>query len=645
MKQFLKAVWGKTEGWAFVGAKRHDDTGDWKQKAYKYPTQLDNLIRDVTDWNKHSSIYFCPHLFQDGSSRRVKDNSQPTHCLWIDKDAGKLDEIEPKPTFCWQTSTGKWQALWMLNEPLELDKAELINKRLIYTTKADKGGWHAGKYLRIPNSLNHKYSPPFQGIKLWDNGPSYDASDFIHKEHEEAIIAAQELIGLDRMPDRIPTFTEAILKYGNKISSTVWGLLSANPRKTDSWSESLWRLETLLIKAEIPLDCVFAIAKGSPWNKYERDGRPDEHLWKEVCKAAQEKGVLIPEEDLEELPWTTLDSLLLHAERPTWLVEDVWMAKNVGWIAGEGKSYKSVLSLDLALSIASGTPFLGKFPVKDPGAVLMVQEEDPIWRVAHRIQAMAEQKNIYNMDVKGTDSGLVLRVKDTNVPLYVAVGGRLTFDNEDKMNALERAIESKRPKMVLLDPMFMLSAGMDEFKASEMTTTLNTLKHWRNEYDCAIAIVHHYRKSTGVDTQKLYGSMALYAWSENSLLVQRESREANVVSIRRDIKDAPSDEKLAVEFFDIDATYNFKLADKYVPSETEQDKVIQCFVHNKGVELTIKDIQEMTNLNPKTIRKHVYTMKDEHKVNVKRGGRGGVQKFIMAKDIIDSKYMPEEECF
>jgi DNA-binding transcriptional ArsR family regulator len=638
MKQFLQRVWGDGKGWVFVGYKNHA-TGDWEQKNYQYPDQLDTIIKESKEKNTIYSSYFCPHLFK-AKGRRVKDNSLPTLVLWVDKDAGALTDFTPRPTFCWQTSEGKWQALWLLDTELDIEKAEVINKKLIGMCKGDKGGWHAGKYLRMPETINHKYKPAYHGMVLWDDGPQYKAEQFVTIEapKDEFQEAIQDIMDIPDLPKKIPSFSDAIVAHGRHIPKVAWELLQQEPKKGEDWSDKIWRLESLLIKADIPIEHVFAIVKGSPWNKYERDGRPDEHLWKEIYKAYKEKAVIVPEDELEDLPWMGLDSLLLYAERPQWLVDNIWMAKNVGWIAGEGKSYKSIMSLDLALSVASGTPFLGKFKVNDPGTVLMVQEEDPVWRVAHRIQAMAEAKGITNFDVAHKEGSLVLRMNETNVPLFLSIGGKLTFEDEGRMSALERAIATRRPKLVVLDPMFMLSAGMDEFKAGEMAHILNTLKQWRNEYECAIAIVHHYRKGQGADTQKLYGSMALYAWSENSLLVQRESRDTNLVSIRRDIKDAPSDDKLAVEFINIDEEYRYVLRDL---SSTGNPTIANALRgHALEDAITIKGLQDITGLSDRAVRQHVKEMEEGGLVKTDRVGRGGVLHITPTARLLDA---PQEE--
>lgn len=632
MKQFFTSLWDK-EGVVYVAKSNHKKgtPEEWEQKTYRYPDELDSMIKWLKNSNRTCSVYFCPLLFK-GDGRRVKGNALPTSdVIWVDKDKGNLEDLTPTPTVCWQTSDGKYQALWKLDKEYDLDVIEDLCKQVTAKTRSDKSGWDLGQMLRVPETLNHKYFPAYRGILMWSNKGSYKPEDIVPiKEVNEIVEEVKNLEKAPPLPAIVPSFSDALIAHGRRIPKKAWELLQGNcdnPEKAQDSSGRLWDLECLLVEAGIPVEYVFAITKDSPWNKYQRDNRPDANLWNEVWKNfKQHEGKIVsPESDeLVDLPWMELDRLLTYAERPEWLVEDIWMAKNVGWMAGEGKSYKSVLSLDMALSIASGTPFLGKYRVNDPGTVLMVQEEDPTWRVAHRIQAMAAYKGIENMEMALKDGMPVFRMNETKIPLFISIGGKLTFTDEPRMEALERAIDRRRPKMVILDPMFMMAAGMDEFKAGEMAQILNTLKQWRNAYECAIAIVHHFRKTTGADTQKLYGSMALYAWSENSLLVQRESRDNNVVNIRRDIKDAPSDDKISVEFLNIDDEYKFMLREAIKDNNPSITGALKGY--EVGDELSIKDLQDLTGMSDKSIRKNIKDLEEQELIITDRRGRGGALK-------------------
>ena len=58
-----------------------------------------------------------------------------------------------------------------------------------------------------------------------------------------------------------------------------------------------------------------------------------------------------------------------------WLIKDFWPNRSQGIVAGEPKTYKSFLTLEMAVAIACGKKFLGVHEVKQ-GSVLIIQEEN-----------------------------------------------------------------------------------------------------------------------------------------------------------------------------------------------------------------------------------------------------------------------------
>ena len=80
------------------------------------------------------------------------------------------------------------------------------------------------------------------------------------------------------------------------------------------------------------------------------------------------------------------------AER--WLVEELWCAGAVGVIGGAPKCAKTWLGLDMALSVATGTPCLGKYAVPEPGPVLIYLAEDALSVVRQRVDGMARHRGL-----------------------------------------------------------------------------------------------------------------------------------------------------------------------------------------------------------------------------------------------------------
>src|SRR5207249_2869736 len=65
-----------------------------------------------------------------------------------------------------------------------------------------------------------------------------------------------------------------------------------------------------------------------------------------------------------------------------------------GYIFGPAKARKSMLLSDIAVSVASGTPALGRYEVKHSGTVVGFFAEDPRGETSRRIHRMARYREI-----------------------------------------------------------------------------------------------------------------------------------------------------------------------------------------------------------------------------------------------------------
>jgi AAA domain/Lanthionine synthetase C-like protein len=84
-----------------------------------------------------------------------------------------------------------------------------------------------------------------------------------------------------------------------------------------------------------------------------------------------------------------------------WLIEGLWSAQAVGIIGGEPKCGKSFLALDLAVSVASGTPCLRHFATRQCGPVLLFAAEDAPYTVRQRLEGItaAAGADFHSLDV------------------------------------------------------------------------------------------------------------------------------------------------------------------------------------------------------------------------------------------------------
>jgi hypothetical protein len=74
-----------------------------------------------------------------------------------------------------------------------------------------------------------------------------------------------------------------------------------------------------------------------------------------------------------------------------WLVQGLWSDQAVGILGGEPKCCKSFLALDLAVSVAAGTPCLRRFAVRRTGPVLLFPAQDSLAVVRRRLEGIAQR--------------------------------------------------------------------------------------------------------------------------------------------------------------------------------------------------------------------------------------------------------------
>ncbi len=190
-----------------------------------------------------------------------------------------------------------------------------------------------------------------------------------------------------------------------------------------------------------------------------------------------------------------------------WLIDHLWAEEGVGVIGGAPKCCKTWLALDLAISVASGTPALGRFPVSRPGPVLFYGAEDSPAHVRKRVEELALTR------------GLALASLD----LHLILAPSLRLDDPQDVARLDRTLNRHAPRMLVLDPLVRLHRA-HENSAGTMSAILGDLRELQRCHKVAIIVVHHLRKKGGsreADGQLLRGSGDLHAWGDSNLYLRR----------------------------------------------------------------------------------------------------------------------------
>jgi len=179
----------------------------------------------------------------------------------------------------------------------------------------------------------------------------------------------------------------------------------------------------------------------------------------------------------------------------------------VGIIGGPPKCCKSWLGLDMALSVASGSPCLGQFAVKRPGPALIFLAEDALPAVRGRIEALCTHRQIHI----------------SSLDLYVITAPSLRLDLFKDQQRLRATLAAFKPRLLLLDPLIRLHR-LDENSAADISNLLGFIREMQRSYDTAIVLVHHLSKRHYAQPgQALRGSSDLHAFGDsNAYLVRRK---------------------------------------------------------------------------------------------------------------------------
>lgn len=521
---------------------------------FEWPAERDKIVEYIKEGirNKYD-MYWCPTVFN--GKRRVKENLTEMDVLYADLDERSPHDLPEglKPSMVWESSPGRYAALWHLDQMIPAHEAEKYNKNLTYHIGADKGGWDLTQVLRIPGLANHKYEGSPEGKLLWlddyrtsieifKNIPQVAMDDLVELEYDEILVS-----DASTMPD-------LVRPYLKKLNTKTLELLFMPEDEVLLYdrSEKLWELECTLLEAGIPQKDVVNLVAASNWNKYK--GRKDEtkRITSEVAKAAEKVDIPVDANyDRPEKEWTSYSELMGRTLRdPGWLIEGVWQRSSHGMIAGEPKTYKSVLATDMAVAVASGEPFLGKYAVHQQGPVMYIQEENSPWLVQDRNLKIANSRGLLNGEVKYHSRTKMTVKMPKDLPIYYLNNQGFDLTSQEDKDFLEESIKEIKPVLIIFDPLYLMLGGSDENSSKDIRPLLSWLLKIRYEYRTSIIVLHHWNKSGKSERggQRMLGSVLWHGWVESAMYTSVVNEVEHEIQIDREFRSFEKPPKVNVKF-------------------------------------------------------------------------------------------------
>lgn len=150
-------------------------------------------------------------------------------------------------------------------------------------------------------------------------------------------------------------------------------------------------------------------------------------------------------------------------------------------IAGAKKTLKTSLAVDLAISLASGKAFLGRFPVKKPCNVVMLSGESGRETLTETAIRICQSKGIALADLDRLNWSTFLP----------------TFDNIVHLDGVERMIEEVHCEVLFIDPTYFCMSGADASNLFIQGGLLRKISEVCQRHGVTLLLLHHNKKQGG----------------------------------------------------------------------------------------------------------------------------------------------------
>lgn len=218
---------------------------------------------------------------------------------------------------------------------------------------------------------------------------------------------------------------------------------------------------------------------------------------------------------------------LYRPEEVQWHIDQWLPLSTCGLIGAAPEMFKSWFLLNMAVSVATGRPFLSNFQVNRASPVIIVQQEDPMQMVMDRIA------RIMRFGEPREEDGFYYFPKaETKVPIYFHTNGLLNVNNPDSIRQLEAIIKRTGSGLVTGDPLYsMIPLGDNSVDAAKL---MLPFKRIRDRTGCSFMFAHHHNKSGGGARLRdnMHGSVFTNAWLETGYQFET-GEEQGTIHIQR----------------------------------------------------------------------------------------------------------------
>lgn len=187
----------------------------------------------------------------------------------------------------------------------------------------------------------------------------------------------------------------------------------------------------------------------------------------------------------QRFEFLTAEGLVTGDFEHNWLIKGVMVSNQLCIMAAQKKCLKTNLSIEIAFCLATGVPFLGKFPIPEAVKVGMIIGESGKATTQETFRRIALSKGWSASQVKNLHFCFDLP----------------SLEKLEDIQQLRLTINELGLKVLFIDPAYLcLKLGDSAKSLFSVGERLQHLLRLGDETGCTIVLIHHTRKSNGINT-------------------------------------------------------------------------------------------------------------------------------------------------
>lgn len=474
----------------------------------------------------------------DGSGHRRKENITAARALFLDLDGSPLPDHWPEdPAMVMQTSSpaaglAKYHCWWPILPTDDLEGWVAFQKFLAERYGGDPKCALTTQVGRLAGFWHQKNPEHPHQVTIVQHDENYCFGTPPTLSELAAVFGFDIETERHAVPDR-PRVDEPASGWDDPADVDLANAFAADP---DNWHDtndggvSIYKMACALrdyaVSRETAIDII---------TRHVPVAAEQEHIERKVANAyryaqgdAGDRSVNAAANDFANLPvdenlaaegqaarrkrqdrfkrWALTE--LMELPPPEWLVSDLIPEGGLAQVYGAQKRNKTFVTLDMALSVATGRPFHG-VEVKQ-GRVTYVIGEGGAARFGDRILAWCKHNGVEPSSLSGRFSVVPVRV---------------SLDNAEDLKAF-LAADPDACALVVFDTLARCMDG-DENSTRDMGVAVKGLDQVRERYGCAVIAVHHSGKDSDRGGR---GSTALPGAVDATLRVTRDTAGRTVLT-------------------------------------------------------------------------------------------------------------------